>query len=60
MLLVIPIMVNSRTQRAYDDLVEQAKGDFITDVEVKESWTYGFVGTGYCTELRAKAIHPAS
>lgn len=56
LLLFIPISVNGRLQRAYADLQEQAHGDYITDVRVQERWTYGFVGTGYCTELTARAI----
>ena len=56
LLLFIPINVNNRLQRAYAKLEEQAHGDYITDVRVQERWTYGFVGTGYCTELKAKAI----
>ncbi len=60
LLLVIPIAVNGRAAQAYHELEAQAGGDFITDVEVKETWTYGFVGTLYCTQMRAKAIHKAS
>ena len=54
--LFIPIGVNGRLAAAYSELEAKAGGDFITDVEVQERWTYGFVGTSYCTELRAKAI----
>jgi len=56
LLLFIPIGVNGRFAAAYNMLEAAAGGDFITDVEVQERWTYGFVGTAYCTELRAKAI----
>ena len=56
LLLVIPINVNSRLQRATAVLEREAHGDFITDVKVQERWTYGFVGTQYCTDLQAKAI----
>lgn len=55
--LFIPIAVNGRLESAYSMLEAKAGGDFITDVEVQERWTYGLVGTSYCTELRAKAIH---
>jgi hypothetical protein len=55
--LFIPIAINGRLESAYSMLEAKAGGDFITDVEVQERWTYGFVGTSYCTELRAKAIH---
>lgn len=60
LLLVIPISVNGRAERAYEDLLAQAAGDFIVDVEVAETWTYAAVGTVYCTQLRAKAIHKAT
>ena len=56
--LFIPIAINGRLAAAYSALEAKAGGDFITDVEVQERWTYGFVGTSYCTELRAKAIRP--
>jgi hypothetical protein len=56
LLLFIPISINGRLESAYSALEAKAGGDFITDVEVQERWTYGFVGTSYCTELRAKAI----
>ena len=54
--LFIPIAINGRLESAYSQLEAKAGGDFITDVEVQERWTYGFVGTSYCTELRARAI----
>jgi hypothetical protein len=56
LLLFIPIGINGRLESAYSELQAQAGSDFITDVEVQERWSYGFVGTRYCTELRAKAI----
>lgn len=56
LLLFIPIAINGRLESAYSQLEAKAGGDFITDVEVQERWSYGFVGTSYCTELRAKAI----
>lgn len=56
LLLFIPIAINSRAERAYQELEAQAGGDFITDVQVQERWVYAFVGTKYCTALRAKAV----
>jgi len=53
LLIFFPISVNDRQSRAYSQLVSQANGGFITDVKVKESWTYGFVGTVYRTTLTA-------
>jgi hypothetical protein len=54
--LFIPIGVNSRLERAYASLLAQAAGAPLTDVEVKEAWTYGFIGTNYCTTLQAQAL----
>lgn len=59
LLLFIPIGLNNRMSRAYSELEAQAGGDFITDVQIRERWTYIFVGTNYCTTLQAKAIHTA-
>jgi hypothetical protein len=56
LLLFIPISINSRLARAYQDLEKQAGSDYITDVEVQERWQYAFVGTSYCTKLQAKAV----
>jgi hypothetical protein len=60
LLLLIPIEVNSRQERAYQALVAAAGGDYLTDIQVKERWTYAFVGTRYCTILEANAIKVAS
>jgi len=60
LLLFIPISINSRAQRAYQALEVEAGGDFITNVQVQERWSYGFVGTQYCTGLQAKAVKPKS
>ena len=56
LLLLIPININDRMQRAYVGLQAQAAGDYITDVEIQETWGYRFIGTSYCTNMRAKAI----
>jgi hypothetical protein len=52
--------LNGRLARAYEGLERQADGDAITDVEISEEWHYAFVGTSYCTKLRARAIHPTA
>ena len=52
---LIPIVVNSRADRAYRALVEQAPDSYITDVKVSERWTYAYVGTVFCTQLDATA-----
>jgi hypothetical protein len=56
LLLFIPIRINDRQARAYNALKAQAPGATITDVRIKESWSYGFVGTSYCTQLLATAV----
>lgn len=54
LLMFIPIRVNSRFQRAYDQLVTLAAGDPIGEIRVQEFWRYAFIGTSYCTQLVAK------
>ena len=56
LLLFIPININDRLQRANNELNAAAAGDFVTDVQIQESWSYAFVGTTHCTTLKAKAI----
>ncbi len=56
LLLFIPIKVNDRYERAYAELLADAgPGYSVTDITVSESWTYGLVGTAYCTDLKATA-----
>ena len=57
LLWFIPIKINSRHVRAYEALKVQANGDYITDIKVEESWTYGFVGTSYTTKMTA-TVYP--
>jgi len=57
LLLFIPIDINDRQERAYMLLKEKAKGGYITDVKIKESWTYAFVGTSYKTTMTA-TVYP--
>lgn len=56
----IPMGINNRHQIAYSRLELQANGDFLTNVKIRERWTYGFAGTSYCTAMEATAIHPDS
>ena len=55
LLLFIPIAINNRHERAYTLLRAQAGHDYITDINVQESWTYAFVGTVYKTTIKAMA-----
>jgi hypothetical protein len=51
----IPYDNNDRHQRAYEQLRQNAGEAYVTDVAVKESWTYLFLGTAYTTTFRATA-----
>jgi hypothetical protein len=55
LLLVIPINVNSRQVRAWEQLRQYAGNDYISDVTITERWTYGYVGTAYTTIIEAMA-----
>jgi hypothetical protein len=57
LLLFIPIDINDRQQRAYQLLEAQAGEGYITDVKMKEEWTYAFVGTSYKTTFTA-TVYP--
>jgi hypothetical protein len=55
LLVFIPIAVNSRHETAYRELREKAGKDYITNIRIEETWTYGFVGTFFTTTIRATA-----
>lgn len=55
LLLLIPISINDRHERAFRTLLGQAGGDYITNVKINESWTYALVGTVYKTTIEATA-----
>lgn len=55
LLLFIPIKINSRLERAFEELNQKAGSDAIANLSIEEAWTYGLVGTMYCTTLRATA-----
>lgn len=57
LLLFIPININDRHDVAYALLKNKANGGYITDVKIKESWTYAFVGTVYKTTMTA-TVYP--
>lgn len=57
LLLFIPISINNRHERAYSVIKAQAGDGLISDVQIKESWTYAFVGTVYKTTIDAN-IYP--
>ena len=56
LLFLIPIKINDRHERAYAELrADAGPGHYVTDINVSERWKYGFVGTAYCTDLKATA-----
>lgn len=55
LLLLIPISINSRLERAFKELQEKAGHDQIANLSIEEYWRYAFVGTTYCTRLEAIA-----
>jgi hypothetical protein len=55
LLLLIPISINSRHERAYRMLLAQAGSDYVADIKIDESWTYALVGTVYKTTIEAMA-----
>jgi hypothetical protein len=57
LLLFIPIDINDRQKRAYQLLEAQAGGGYITNVKIKEEWTYALVGTSYKTTMTA-TVYP--
>jgi len=55
LLMFFPVSTNSRHRRAKEALMQQARGDLVTDIKVTESWTYAYFGTFYTTRLDATA-----
>jgi uncharacterized lipoprotein YehR (DUF1307 family) len=53
--LFIPIGVNSRHEKAFQRLKDIGGNDYITDIQIQESWSYAFVGTAYKTKIKARA-----
>jgi hypothetical protein len=55
LLLIIPIKTKSRLAAAYEELMQKAGQDAVTDIKIQESWYYAYLGTIYCTDLQATA-----
>ena len=53
--LVVPLMINDRAERAYDDMILAAAGDYVTNIKVNERWIYALIGTAYCTDMQGTA-----
>ncbi len=58
LLYLVPLGVNSQHRRAVEKLYEEADGDYVQDIRLVDHWGYGFVGTNYCVQLTATAVHP--
>jgi hypothetical protein len=54
-MLLIPMGVNSRHERAWDELLTNAGDAYVTDVQLKETWYWALVGTLFHTTFRATA-----
>jgi hypothetical protein len=53
----IPIRLNSRVQRAYDNAVKSVPGATgLIDVTIKESWFWWIIGTTRCVTITGEAI----
>ena len=48
---LIPIAVNDRAQRAYDEALQTSGATSLTDVKVTERWYYAYVGDVFCTDI---------
>jgi uncharacterized membrane protein YeiB len=55
LLSFIPISINSRYQRAYDGLLKQADNDYLTNIQIQESWIFAWYGIVYRTTIMATA-----
>ncbi len=49
----IPLSVNDRQQRAYEELVKKAGNDAIANISVQETWRYAVIGWIFRTTIHA-------
>jgi hypothetical protein len=52
---IIPIALSDRDERAYRVMTEDARGDYIAQIDVQEHMAYAFAGWVICTNLRGTA-----
>ena len=52
---LIPIGINGRMARAYERLQEAAPDEYLTNIRVKDSWVWVWIGSKYGTTLSATA-----
>lgn len=55
LLVLIPIHINDRQKRAFEQLQREAGDRLLTDIAITETWQWAFVGTVYTTRLDATA-----
>lgn len=53
---VIPIAFKGIPQKAYNCAVTAKNGDEIINATITNRWFYGFIGTGYCTQISGTVI----
>lgn len=54
---ILPIMLNSRVERAYEDALQNAPGaTALIDVTIHEDWFWWIIGTGRCVTITGEAI----
>ena len=53
----VPMGINSRVQRAYDDaVVNVPDATALIDVTVQEDWYWWFIGTARCVTITGEAV----
>jgi hypothetical protein len=55
LLLFLPLGVNTRHARAWQELLDKAGDAYVTNVQLKEGWRWGVIGTFYHSTFRATA-----
>lgn len=51
----IPIGVLDRNERAYQQMVEAARGEVVADIHMQERWSFAVVGWQSCTLMTGTA-----
>jgi hypothetical protein len=58
---VIPVMLNSRVQRAYDDALSHVPGATgLVNTEISESYYWWIIGSSYCTMIEGDGFREVS
>lgn len=56
LLQLIPIMQNTRFERAYQEALQTSGGTRLVDVTVWESWYWAYIGNGYTFHVAGTAV----